>query len=434
MHLVRPMPAGHGVGFFCPHGDLPAEITNGYRHEVIKRFNNYHATGDAWKWPITYPEPTNYVIDAFSPNLNKHLHVGHLRQLIIATSLQKLLNGDNKFVAMLGASLGIIPEAKDELMEWFDFTNYTPIMYYDTALVNTNIPVRQPTPEEIEEDKKKPINEQKLQMIDGKLPTIYDGPNGYVITHTYLGKPLYAFHDLCFAKEVNPTHYITDHGQKDHFVKLGLGDKFLGMGLVLGPDTENAGKWVKFKSRTGDAVYALECLQLVQTKLSDTPEPILLAWNVLAWNFLHCSRAKDVKFEVEKWTSPDSPGMYITYTWARINKALSLYGDTAVTFGPLSERIGPYYSFFKNKEMEQIDIELIAFADQYKYWKHLSITALDSAAIANFAHELARKMGTAYHQERVENGRLTFQAALQFSNLVLKKCMKYLGMTTVSIV
>lgn len=147
------------------------------------------------------------------------------------------------------------------------------------------------------------------------LPQVWDGPHGPVPVVRADGRPLYAYHDLVFAKEVAPTYYVTGQEQREHFKALGLEKHHLPMGLVLGPD----GK--KLKSRDGTALPAVEAIGLVEANLNDTANKTKLAWNILAWNFLHVTRPQDVKFEVEKWTRPEAPGMHITYTHARIAKA-----------------------------------------------------------------------------------------------------------------
>jgi hypothetical protein len=103
----------------------------GYRHELVNRYHNYFFTPERWKWLGT-PKTPVCVVDGFSPNLNKTLHVGHLRNLALANSLSKMLGTDSRFVALLGKSLGTLDGAKDSLDKWFNWLNYAPEVYYDT--------------------------------------------------------------------------------------------------------------------------------------------------------------------------------------------------------------------------------------------------------------------------------------------------------------
>jgi arginyl-tRNA synthetase len=413
--VVRPMPLTQGFGFFSPTGPLPENMVKGYRHEVVGRFNNYHVTPQAWKWPAqpySWISDKLQIIDAFSPNIDKdsYLHVGHLRQLILATSLQRLMPQTRTiFVALLGASRGVRKHCMKEFKHWTNFTGYKPEVYYDVLMPVDVVPTRPANPGEFD------IHEDPFGT-----PEVWDGPFGPVLVKRSDGRTLYAYHDLVFAEEVKPTHYITDHGQREHFKVLGLLDKHLPMGLVLGQDAETQ-KWTKLKTRSGDAMTLVEALLAVQSRLLDTDHPEQLAWNVLAWNFLHVSRGNDVKFEVEKWTNPDSPGLYITYTWARINKALKVQSA-------LEYELWEIEQFMGGSDFHQIDLEILSLADQHHYWRLQAWKNIDPTTLAGFAHDLARKLGTVYHQERIDGGRQALRLALLYANTVLKKVMVWLGM------
>lgn len=418
--IIRPMPPSQGAGFFSPTGPLPAELVQGYRHEVVGRFNNYHCTPKKWAWPAKEQKmpSTKIVIDAFAPNLNKLLHAGHLRQLALANSLSRILpQTTSRFVGLFGAQIGVKKASLDALHEWMGFVGYKPEMFYDVLMPQDVVSMREAT----EEDGSK---YEYIKIMNGKYPYVWDGPKGPVIVKTSDGSLLYAHHDLAFVHEVNPTHYITDHGQREHFARLGLENKHLPMGLVLGKTGDT---WVKLKSRTGDAMTADEIMDEVISKLKETESPRQLAWNVLAWNFLHISRSNDVKFEVEKWTDPDSAGMYITYTWARIDRAL---GGSSRSMRNLwmarQEAMG------KSFEYSAADVELLALADQYHYWVDQAKKNFDTAALANYAHDLARKLGNLYHLERIMDGRPAYRMALTYANTALEGVMYWLGMFPLS--
>jgi arginyl-tRNA synthetase len=55
----------------------------------------------------------------------------------------------------------------------------------------------------------------------------------------------------------------------------------------------------------------------------------MLGWNIVAWNFLSANRERNVKFIPSQWTKSDQPGLYISYTYARILKALRKSADTS---------------------------------------------------------------------------------------------------------
>lgn len=411
---IRPMPTKFGIGFMS-ETPLPDDFVGGYRYEQAGRYHNYHVTPEEWQWPVHYSRDygaVRYVIDGFSPNLNKELHIGHLRNLAIAKALQKILQLQKpEFVALLGASQGVKKAALTGWRWWCDFVRYYPSVYYDVLQPLDVIETREPTVEEVE----KRVIDPNEPGPDLTLPKLWDGPNGPVIVVRADGRPLYALYDLIFAKEVNPTHYITGHEQKEHFTSLGLGDKHLPMGLVLGED----GK--KLKSRTGDAMPATEALSMIRNLLNipDEERSMQIAWNILAWNFLRASRETNLKFEVEKWVRTESPGLYITYTYARLISAL---GDN---------RMSTYNEDEAGPPSDE-DAKLLGLSDQWHYYRHKAIQQMDPAPVANYAHELARALAVAYEREKIRGGRMPFFHTIRHTTGVLWDCMTALGMFLVT--
>ncbi len=380
--MIKPIPLNIGVGI-TSFQELPKYEEAGFRAEQVGRYWNYHFTTRFWEWGSEQAFfGHKYVIDGFSPNLNKELHIGHLRNLAVARSL-KGIHPNAKMVAMLGAAVGIEPWALEQLDEWYQFTGYLPDMYYDTSL---------------------PDN---VDTVDGEGDQagckVWMGPKGPVIVTRSDGRHTYAHHDLSFMKLVGPTHYVTGAEQKEHFESLGVGEKHLPMGLVLGAD----GK--KISSRDGGAMTAREALTQVADHLEDTPQPEELAWNVVAWNFLKTSRGKNVIFNPEEWTKNDSPGMYISYTYARVGKALeSILGDST--------------------QITDADVRLLGVASYKEYYLARSQELMDASPLANYALELAQVMTQAYHNEKIIGGRPGFQFAMRRAHGFLGLCMNYLGM------
>lgn len=408
---IFPMPAKYGVGFTSMDKLPKYLIGDDYRYEMVGRYHNYHFTKANYSWPMLGPLSPNYIIDGFSPNLNKELHIGHLRNLAIAKSLHSILGDNTKFVALLGCSLGVKKAALEGWKYWTNFIGYHPEIFYDVTLPQDVVPVRSPNNEEIDEHKLACINDG--DKID--LPKFWDGPNGPVTVIRSDGRPLYAFYDLAFAAEVGPTHYITGQEQKEHFQSLGFGPKHLPMGLILGPDG------TKLKSRTGDALLATEALELVQLNLRDVPDNTgkKIAWNILAWNMLHAARETNLKFEVEKWVRSESPGMYVTYTMTRIESALS----------------GCSFATRPNSDLfTEIDVKLLGTASIFNYHLQQAIVKLDPAPIANYLHDLARVLNRAYDQEPIRNGRCEFVCAIGAAHATLKLGMKKLGLFPIEVI
>lgn len=387
---LRPMPDHIGIGFTTSQ-ELPANMSAGYRLEKAGRYFNYHATVDRWNWPIKCETPSPRTFDGFSPNLNKKLHVGHLRNLAIANSLQRMFAG-SKFVALLGHSLGELPEASASLHRWFDLVKYKPIEYSDVDICATA-------------GLKGAAGEGEQAGCE-----VWSGPTGPVIIRRSDGRPTYAMHDLSFMTLVAPDYYLTGGEQAEHFKSLGLDKKHLPMGLVLDPVT---GK--KMKSREGNALSAEDALMMVIDKLEKTYEPELLAWNVLAWNFLHCGRKTDVKFNIDEWTRPDSQGLYVTYTFARIGGAI-MSGAMGKTWNPAKTNF------------TDDDVKLMGYASYMDFYRQRSIDLVDPSPLANFASDLAMKLGSTYQQTRIADGASGLQYAVDLAYHALGDSMLLLGM------
>lgn len=396
--MIRPMPFKFGVGFTASTDDFVDKNFENYSYEKIGDHNNFHVTKNDWKFPDIVVSSKKYLIDGFSPNLNKSLHVGHLRNLAIANSLFKILKTkhDVQFVAMLGASLGEKDNSMNELKKWMELLDYNPKIYLDIDL-------------KLNSTKTKICNDEQSRYFGCE---VWEGPIGDVIVKNIDGKPLYAYHDLCFLENVCPTHYITGSEQNEHFQSLGLESKHLPMGLVLGTD----GK--KLKSRSNDSPLALEIIDEIKLNLNskDLDEAILdkIAWNILCWNFLKVSRNKNVKFDLKDWVNTSQGGMYITYTYARTVSAgiipESMLGD------PM------------DGDWLDEDIKILGYSEYYNFYLQESIEKLDPCPVANFCFELAKMITKAYEREQIKNGRKNFLKSLSHATFRLKQCMLQLGM------
>ena len=384
--MIKPIPPDIGVGFSA-FQDSSDFADKGYRMETTGRYTNFHFTLQNWHWPAQVKNDQPYVIDGFSPNLNKELHIGHLRNLMVATSLSRLFP-KAKMVAMLGAAVGIEPYAMGQLDEFYQRAGYLPDLYYDNQLP--------------------PFED----TVDGEGEQagckVWQGPKGPVIVTRSDGRHTYAYHDLSFAKLVGPTHYVTGAEQKEHFDSLGFGHKHLPMGLVLGAD----GK--KVSSRNGGAMSLREAVLSVADALQTVksgynPDTIDLAWNVIAWNFLKNNRSKNAIFNPEQWTQIDSPGMYISYTYARTDSALGeLEGDEV--------------------QLTEADLPLLGVCSYSSYYIGRAVELMDASAVANYTLELAQAITKAYHAEKIQGGRPGLAFAMRHAHDTLGKCMNILGM------
>jgi len=433
--MIRPIPEGKGLGFFSSE-HVPLMMEAGYRPETIHlgthSLYNYHFTPHRWRWPFPYVADKQVkIIDGFSPNLNKQLHVGHLRNLALANAFQHM-NPHWRFVSILGSSIGCYKASVTALKDWFSFVGYRPDTYYDSLMPWDEVPRQpgtgkntgaqvwiSPTNEEVVVMRSNltelvcPHCDERLYRPEGKPEMMCPGC-GTVMNKgksTIAGRPNYVFCDIAFAKTVKPDYYVTAAEQVDHFKMLGMGEKHLAMGLVQGTD----GK--KLKSRTGDALSVDEAMEMIQSRFDETPEPKKLAWNVLAWNFLHVTRGKNVKFDPVEWTSPDSPGMYISYTYARLCSAVQKAIDSKAD-----------YTEPKQEDLTELDIGVLGYLEYGHYWMRRSIENMDPAPFANYLYDLCQVLTNAYNKERICGGRQAFYWTMRHATVSLISYMSWIGL------
>lgn len=318
--------------------------------------------------------------------MNKQLHAGHLKNLAVATALVNVTGGEA--VAMLGASLGFKAGALEQYKAWCELAGYQPTLYFDTEL---------PSPPQ--------------DLVDGEGEYVgcklYNG----VVIYKSTGAPTYAAHDLSFAATVSPDYYLTGAEQAPHFASLGLGSKHLPLGLVLGHDGKKMKSTLKKEGEEANMMSAVELFDSVKTCLSETPEPEKLAWNILAWQFNSSQVAATTKFNLAQWAKPESPGLYITYTHAKIKSALSK--ATAVP---------------DETQLSQTDAELLGTASYYSYYLGKSQQQMQPAFIAQFAMTLAKKLASFYSKHTIKDASSGTVYAVAHANATLCECMTKLGM------
>jgi arginyl-tRNA synthetase len=329
------------------------------------------------------------VLEGFAPNLNKKLHIGHLKNLAVAKALTGILHPCQP-VAMLGASLGIVSGASEELHAWFDFVGYHPKTILDTDLPTGAVPT-------------------VPGIGDYASCQVYHGPLGPVVVIKANGQPTYAYHDLVYAQIVAPDYYVTGCEQQSHFAALGLSDKHLPLGLVLGADG------TKVKSSSGTPLLASEVLELVIEQLDPTPEPMKLAYNILAFTFLKTALSSNTKFDAVQMTKSSSPGMYLNYTLAKVHSALVKAGFTSSSSVPPPELSGT-------------DVSLLGLASCSEFYLNAAAQAKDPAPLANYLLTLAKGLAKVYARQSIKDGSPGLQFAVSQAFKTLQKGMVTLGL------
>ena len=129
------------------------------------------------------------------------------------------------------------------------------------------------------------------------------------------GSTTYFYQDIAVAQELNAsTLYLTGFEQSEHFAnlkKLFPQTQHLGLGLVM-----LDGK--KMSSSEGNVIYLQEMLDKLLQQFND----IQLVWNILAGMILKTEpkNIKNIDTAVLQ-NSKISPGLYISYTMAKMNSA-----------------------------------------------------------------------------------------------------------------
>jgi hypothetical protein len=198
---------------WCNHWNINHEPSGPYTNFILPDLN----LDDIFDSPKTYQW-----IDGFSPNLNKHLHLGHLSNLIIAKSIQSMGLG-NKYVAILGDTLDGKVDKEDALKKYNDYCGQFGYHIDDVLFAS----------------------EQNLS--DTSLLT--DGDTEYVGTKVFSigdekvvgiksnGSTSYFYQDVCLCQKLNgSTLYLTGFEQNNHFNllnKLYPQVDHIGLGLVL---------------------------------------------------------------------------------------------------------------------------------------------------------------------------------------------------------
>ena len=122
INKVKIIPNNIGNWGFCIFGEPDTELEKwiecwGLKSEISGKFTNIYPT-DSFNVCEAFDKPNTFkYVDGFSPNLNKHLHIGHVSNLVIANALQHMDIGE-KFIAILGNTLNGVVTKDDALVEY----------------------------------------------------------------------------------------------------------------------------------------------------------------------------------------------------------------------------------------------------------------------------------------------------------------------------
>ena len=300
INKIKLVPEKFGFNF-CQFGDLELDVklwADYWGFKTVKSGPYTNILINNINLSSIFNDPKIYkYVDGFSPNLNKNLHVGHLSNLIIANSLQKLGIGEN-FVAILGDTLEGSVSKNDAFLSYKNHCNnfgykIDNIFYASDMELKDDI------------------------LVDGEGDylgsKIFDLGDEKIVGIKSSGKTSYFYQDVALAQNLNAsTLYLTGLEQENHFKSLKkIYDNIhhLCLGLVL-----LDGK--KMSSSEGNVIYLSYFIESLMNQFDNN---IKLVYNILAGQILKSAPNTSKSIDTKLISNPKlSLGLYISYTMAHI--------------------------------------------------------------------------------------------------------------------
>jgi len=328
INKIKLVPEKYGFNF-CQFGELSSDVSQWVKYWKFKTEKSGPYTNilinDNTDISMIFEDPKVYeYLDGFSPNLNKHLHVGHLSNLVIANAMQKL-GISKKSIAILGDTISGSISKEDALLSYEkycdDFKYKVDEIFY--------------------------ASEMKLKsdiLIDGEGDyqgsKVFDLDDEKVVGIKSTGLTSYFYQDVALAEQLNSsTIYLTGLEQTNHFnsvKKLYPDIKHIGLGLVL-----LDGK--KMSSSDGNIIY-LE--NFINDLLKIFDNDIQLVYNILAGQILKSGVSVNKSIDMTLINNPKtSLGSYMSYTMAHIKscgvstKKISNYKSKELQFAEIKSKM-----------------------------------------------------------------------------------------------
>lgn len=324
INKIRTTPEGMDFGF-CVFGEPSSEIkewssSHGFKLEASGKYTNIIFPKN-FDFKDCFIEPQQFeFLDGFSPNLNKHLHLGHLSNLVLAKAFQAMEVG-KKYIAILGDTLTGEVTKEEALIAYekycADFKYKVDKIFMASAMKCEVELTCEGTGEYTDKDGniKSAIGTRVFDM----------GAGNKIIGIKSNGSTSYFYQDVALCQKLNAsTLYLTGSEQSGHFKSLKVLFPFI-KHIPLGLVTING---EKLSSRKGNVIFLNQVLDLMNEKFNNTN----LSYNVLAGQIL--KSAPNVNKEINTDTVANvktSGGLYISYTEARL-KSADVYFNENVDF------------------------------------------------------------------------------------------------------
>ena len=328
INKIKLTPEQYGFNF-CQFGELTDDVKEWVKYwnlktEKVGPYTNIIINDDIDINNIFEESKTYKYVDGFSPNLNKHLHVGHLSNLVIANAMQKLKIGD-EFIAILGDTLEGNVEKSDALNS---YTKYCDDFDYQVDKIFYASKMKLENESLLEDGEDLYIGSKIFNLVDEKIVGIKSS-----------GSTSYFYQDVALASKLNDsTLYLTGLEQDNHFKslkKLYPNTNHVGLGLVL-----LDGK--KMSSSAGNIIYLKD---FIDSLLKLFNNDIKLVYNILAGQILKSAPSSNKSIDTKLIGNPKlSLGLYLSYTMAHIKscgvltKKIKNYQSKELQFAELKSK------------------------------------------------------------------------------------------------
>lgn len=329
INKIKLTPEKQGFNF-CQFGELTPEVAEWTSYWNLKTeksgpYTNILLNDDS-NLKLMFNTPKTYqYMDGFSPNLNKHLHVGHLSNLIIANAIQKL-GISHQAIAIFGDTLDGGIQKSDALEAYIKYCNdfeYNVDEFYYASKMEIQH-------DSLLEDGTDDYKGSKIFNLDGEK----------IVGVKSNGSTTYFYQDVALAEKLNSTTlYLTGVEQKNHFnslKKIFPSIDHIGLGLV-----QLNGK--KMSSSEGNIIFLKD---FIEQLLPIFDNNIKLVYNILAGQILKSNTSTEKSIDTTLIINPKtSLGLYMSYTMAHIKscgvktKNNLDYNSKELTFAQLKSQI-----------------------------------------------------------------------------------------------
>jgi arginyl-tRNA synthetase len=316
-NIFKVIPEQLGMGFgFCVYGEVNDEVLDlatacNFKVEKTEKYTNFFPTDKTDFSKLFFEKKFKYM-DGFSPNLNKHLHIGHFSNLVLAKAFQSMGVAD-EYVSILGDTLKGDVSKEDALEKFIDYCHKF----------------------EYKVDKIYFASEMKCddsKFVDGtgeyEGTKIVETGDNKVVAIKKDGSTSYFYQDIALASLLNDeTLYLTGYEQENHFNTLKSifpHVSHVGLGLVKFQaknkmDMHEEKKSGKMSTRLGNVIYLSELMEDLMVEFDGNEK---LCYNIFAGYILKNNPQSDKTFSMDTIKNPkNSPGLYLSYTAARLKSA-----------------------------------------------------------------------------------------------------------------